>query len=163
MFARLDDFCGWLEMTPFAQLLQTTEWVIPSVQTVHILAIGMLMASMLMLNLRLLGVAFADQPLARIAARFLPGIWWSLPVLLISGALMITAEPARALQNTAFQAKMLLLLMAIGLTLTTQHRIDTNSWGEAARTRRIGVALVSMAIWVGILFAGRWIAYIRVA
>ena len=159
----LDPWCEWLERTPLAEFLQTAEWAIPTVQTIHILAIGLLMSSMLMLNLRLLGVAFAGQPLPRVAARFVPVIWWMLPVLLVSGALMITAEPARSLQNTAFQTKMLLLLMAIGLTLFTQSRVDTNSWGEGGQRWRSVFAWASMAVWVGILFAGRWIAYVRVA
>lgn len=163
MNARVDEFCSWLEQTPPALWLQSTEWAIPTVQTVHILAIGLLMSSMLMLNLRLLGLAFAEQTLPRVAARFVPVIWWMLPVLLLSGALMITAEPARSLENTAFQIKMLLLLMAIGLTLMTQSRVDTNSWGEGGSSWRAGLALASMAIWVCILFAGRWIAYVRVA
>jgi hypothetical protein len=160
---RLDPFCAWLEQTPLALWLQSTEWAIPTVQTVHILAISLLMASMLMLNLRLLNAAFAEQPLPRVAARFVPVMWWMLPVLLLSGMLMITAEPARSLQNTAFQSKMLLLLMAIGLTLFTQSRVDTNSWGAGAQHWRKGLALASLAVWIGILFAGRWIAYVRVA
>jgi hypothetical protein len=163
MTARLDAFCSWLEQTAPAQALQSTEWAIPLVQTVHILAIGLLMSSMLMFNLRLLGLAFTDQPLPRVAARFVPVIWWMLPVLFVSGALMITAEPARSLENTAFQIKMLLLLMAVGLTLFAQSRTDTNSWPAGARGRQIAMAVTSMAIWVCIVFAGRWIAYVRVA
>lgn len=162
MNARLDAFCAWLELTPLAQTLQTTEWVIPSLQILHILAIGLLMSSVLLVNLRLLNLVFADQPLARIAARFLPVIWWCLPVLLLTGMLMITAEPARSLENTAFQVKMLLLLMAVGLTLTTQLRVDTNRWG-GERALRAGIAVFSLLLWVGIVFAGRWIAYVRVA
>jgi hypothetical protein len=163
MTARLDAFCSWLEQTAPAQALQSTEWAIPLVQTVHILAIGLLMSSMLMFNLRLLGLAFTDQPLPRVAARFVPVIWWMLPVLLVSGALMITAEPARSLENTAFQVKMLLLIMAVSLTLIAQSRVDTNSWGESGKVRRTGLALASLVIWVCIVFAGRWIAYVRVA
>lgn len=163
MTARLDVFCSWLEQTPLAQALQSTEWAIPTVQTVHILAIGLLMSAMLMFNLRLLGVAFTEQTLPRVAARFVPVIWWMLPVLLLSGALMITAEPARSLENTAFQIKMLLLLMAVSLTLIAQSRVDTNSWGDTAKRRRSAVALASLALWVCIVFAGRWIAYVRVA
>jgi hypothetical protein len=163
MNARVDAFCSWLEQTPLALALQSAEWAIPTVQTVHILAIGLLMSSMLMFNLRMLGLAFTDQSLPRVTARFVPVIWWMLPVLLLSGALMITAEPARSLENTAFQIKMLLLIMAVSLTLIAQSRVDTNSWGDRGKGRRTVLALASLVIWACIVFAGRWIAYVRVA
>jgi len=116
------------------------------VQTIHILAIAAVMSSVLMLDLRLLGVVGADQPLARVASRFRPVIWWTLPILLATGAVMIIGEPARSLANSVFQLKMLLLLAAIGVTLTFH------------KGPRI-IAVLSLALWVGIVFAGRWIAY----
>ena len=142
----LDRFCSWLEQTSLSQAIQSTGWVVPAVQTIHILAIAAVMSSVLMLDLRLLGVVGADQPLARVASRFRPVIWWTLPILLATGAVMIIGEPARSLANSVFQLKMLLLLAAIGVTLTFH------------KGPRI-TAVLSLALWVGIVFAGRWIAY----
>ena len=59
---------SWLELTPFRQRLQTIEWVVPAVQTVHILAIAAVMGSMLLFNLRLLGLSGTDVPLARVSS-----------------------------------------------------------------------------------------------
>src|SRR5438552_18413903 len=108
----LDRFCSWLEQTPLSQAIQTTSWVVPSVQTIHILAIAAVMSSVLMLDLRLLGVVGRDQPLARVCARFRPVIWWALPVLLATGIVMIIGEPARSRANPIFQLQMILLLSA---------------------------------------------------
>ena len=85
----LNRFCLWLEQTSLSQVLQATSWIVPSVQTVHILALATLLASIFMINLRLLRVVARDQPLERVSARFLPVIWWALPVLLVTGAIMI--------------------------------------------------------------------------
>ncbi len=163
MQAWLDPFCAWLESTPLSHTLQSIEWIVPAVQTLHILAIGLLLSAVLMLNLRLLELACQDQPVMRIAARFLPVVWWTLPVLLVTGLLMISAEPARSLQNSAFQLKMIMLLSIVALTFAVQRRIDTNRWASSARLWRTGFALLSLLLWVGIVFAGRWIAYVRVA
>ena len=67
-------FCAWLERTPLSRQLQTIEWIVPAVQTVHLLAIAALMGATLVLNLRLLGVAGVDVPVARVFRRFIPDI-----------------------------------------------------------------------------------------
>jgi hypothetical protein len=135
------------------------------VQTVHILAVAAVVTSALMINLRLLGVRGMDQPLAAVARRFLPFIWWPLPVLLATGALLITAEPARSLENPVFVLKMGLLLAAAGVTLACQIPLRRNpEFWEISRTRkRTGqlIAVASMPLWVAIICAGRWIAYVQ--
>ena len=163
MAAWLDPFCSWLETTPLSQTLQNADWMIPAVQTVHILSIGFLLSAVLMLDLRLLNLASADQPVTRVSARFLPVVWWTLPVLLLTGVLMIAAEPARSLQNAAFQLKMALLLSIVVLTFSVQRRIDTNRWNASGKLWRTAFPLLSLLLWTGIVFAGRWIAYMRVA
>ena len=158
----LDRFCVWLEETPFSHALQTAEWVIPSVQTVHILSIGLVMSAVVLFDLRLLDLNATDQPVMRVAARFLPVLWRTLPVLLLTGLLLIVAEPARSLENGAFQLKMLLLVVSVVLTLVVQGRINTNRWNTSSVLLRKGFPLVSLLLWIGIVFAGRWIAYVRV-
>src|SRR2546422_11778399 len=88
----LDRFCAWLEQTPLSQAIQGAAWVVPSVQTVHILAIAAVMSSVLMIDLRLLGMVGRDQPLERATSRFRPGIWWTLPILLATGVVMIIGD-----------------------------------------------------------------------
>ena len=76
----LNSVCVWIDATPLSQAIQNAPWVVPTVQTVHILAIAALMASMLMINLRLVNWVGRDQPLAQVSQRFCPVIWWALPV-----------------------------------------------------------------------------------
>jgi len=90
-------------------------------------------------------------------------IWWAMPVLLASGAVMIIGEPARSLQNPVFQLKMLLVVTALALTGTLHVRLDRDpAWGESGhigRAAALWTAAASLALWTGIVFAGRWIAY----
>jgi hypothetical protein len=160
----LDHFCAWLEQTQLSQAMQVHTWIVPAVQTVHILAIAAVMSSVLMLNLRLLGIAGADQPLAGVSARFRPVIWWTLPILLVSGSMLIVGEPVRSLENAFFQIKMLLLITVIIVTLGYQAPLnkDAGYW-EASDARRGAIKLIaifSLLLWVGIVCAGRWIAYL---
>ena len=164
MHHALVTFCAWLELTPFSRLLQETEWVIPAVQTIHILSVAAVMGAMLMLNLRLLGLRGNSQPVAACAARYLPVLRSGLPVLLATGAVMISAEPARALQNPAFQLKMLLLVVVLGLCAAVARplRRDEHYWTRSAGRRGLvaGLAVLCLLLWTGIVFAGRWIAYL---
>lgn len=165
MLRSLDAFCTHLSETAVSQALQTTDWVIPAVQTVHIVAVATVMISILMVDLRLMGLAAHRQPIAAVAKRYLPPVWYALPVLLVTGATLIVAEPSRALQNPVFFLKMSLLLLAAGVTLLCQLPLskDPGYW-EGSESRRRNVRLIgflSLPLWIAILFAGRWIAYVQ--
>jgi uncharacterized membrane protein SirB2 len=153
----IDRFCHWLEETSLSLTIQSVPWIVPTVQTIHILAISTVMASALMIDLRLAGLAGLDQSQRRVFQRFLPVIWWTLAVLLVTGAIMILGEPARSLKNPIFQLKMALLVAAIAVTVILASRLRRS--GELSRKERLPLAVVSMLLWIAIVFAGRWIAY----
>jgi hypothetical protein len=161
----LDSFCDQLSATPLSQAIQTTDWVIPAVQTVHIIAVATVITSILMVDLRLMGFAARTQPIAAVANRYLPPVWYALPVLLVTGTTLIIAEPSRSLQNWVFILKMSLLLLAAGVTLICQLplRKDAGYWDESASRRRKVrlIGFLSLPLWIAILFAGRWIAYVQ--
>ncbi len=161
----LDPFCTWLAATSLSQTLQTVNWIIPTVQTVHILAVAAVVTSALMIDLRLLGIRGQDQPLSSIARRFLPFIWWPLPLLLLTGALLIIAEPARSLQNPVFLLKMGLLVAAAAVTLACQLPLRSNPvyWESSYSRKQLArlIALASIPLWAAIVCAGRWIAYVQ--
>jgi hydrogenase-4 membrane subunit HyfE len=156
----LNEFCVWLDGTPASQVVQTTAWIVPTVQTIHILAIAVVMTSALMIDLRLIGILGRDQPIERMSTRFFPAIWWVVFVLFVTGVIMIVGEPARSLQNPIFQLKMALLIVALIVTYFLQ-RLSNNKTladGNAALSAR-AMAVVSVLLWTGIIFSGRWIAY----
>jgi len=142
----LDRFCSWLEQTPLSQAIQSTGWVVSAVQTIHILAIAVVLSAVLMPDLDLLGKVGREQPFERVTSRFRPVSCCALPNILATGVVMIIGEPARSLANPVFQLKILLPLAAIAVTagLHKDSRI---------------IAILSLSLWVGIVFAGRWIAY----
>jgi len=163
----LHEFCEWLGATDVSVGIQTVNWIIPTVQTVHILCIALVISSAAMINLRLVGAVARDEPSAAIAQRYLPWIWYILPIMLITGTILVVGEPARSLENPAFQLKMLLLIGAISTMLIVQRQLrrDPLFWERSGRRRLAasGLAWMSIMLWVGIVFAGRWIAYLQTA
>jgi hypothetical protein len=152
-------FSEWLAATSFSQGIQVTTWAIPGIQTVHIVALAILFASALVFSLRIAGRGLASEPLPLLAARFTRAIWYLLGVLLLSGTLLVIAEPGRTITNPMFYTKMAMLAVVIAITL----------WLSAVARRQferpsavhVFMAALSMLLWVGIMFAGRLIAYIE--
>ena len=156
------EFCTWLANTSLSQHIQDAFWVIPTVQTLHIVSIAIVMTSMAMLDLRLVGIAGRRQSLQQMASRFLPWVWVTLVVLLCSGTILIIGEPGRELQSEMFWIKMSLLAGAIVLTLIFQTLLRRrNGFWETHRAAAVLLGTVSLLMWVGIVGAGRWIAYVE--
>jgi hypothetical protein len=152
---------AWLADTSLSHLLQNVDWLVPAIQTVHILGIAVVMAAVLMVALGAFGLHGRGQPLARTVARFAPAVYLGVPVLLLSGLLMITAEPDRALPNPAFQIKMALLVLALTLSTFAARRAQRTGRSESVPAGfglRVAAA-VALGLWLAVLVAGRWIAY----
>jgi hypothetical protein len=160
MNAWLDGPVAWLESTALHLTMQTVEWAVPTVQTVHILAIAAVFASSLALSMSALRLVGPDWSPARWGTRLNGWIVWGLVVLLVSGVLMIFGEPGRSLHNALFQTKMVLLVLALVLFAALargMRRVDQPGGPVPPAVRLTAVLLI--ADWVAIIICGRWIAY----
>jgi hypothetical protein len=166
--ALLIEFSRWLGATSLSHTIQTAGWIIPTLQVIHILSVAVVFSSAVLVNLRIFGLFERDEPLRDIARRFLTWIWPVLVILLVTGSLLIIGEPRRSLVNPTFYIKMALLLAAILITAGLQVLLaaapaagETDPSEKALPRRMAGrvLATVSILVWCGILFAGRWIAY----
>jgi hypothetical protein len=164
--AIIGDIAKWLAATSLSHAIQTAGWIIPALQTIHILAIATLFFSAVIVDLRLWGVLQRDVRPGEIARRFLPVIWPTVLVLLITGSFLIIGEPRRSLLNTTFYLKMTLLVLAIVVTVLLQWslRAAPEFWEKDRGGRIVArfAATLSILLWCCIIFAGRWIAYTQV-
>lgn len=164
MLTSLHELGLWLASTRLSELIQTHYWVIPAVQSVHIVTVAVVVTATFLVSLRILGVFDRSEPVAALARRFLPSIWYALVVLLVSGLILIIGEPERALTNPMLGLKMLMLVTVSGLTATLQHPLIADGFYWEASPRRLWfsrvIAVLSLVLWSGIVFAGRWIAYV---
>lgn len=156
------DFVNWLAATKASAVIQNVTWIIPAVQSLHILTVCVVMSSVLLLNLRLVGVIGGGEAADVFTRRYLPWVWISICVLACTGAILIVGEPNRDLNNPTFWRKMLLLAVAVTLTFILERPVLHNAgFWERGWRRPAARALAALALlcWVGIVFAGRWIAY----
>jgi len=154
----------WLSEAPASVAIREFDWLVPLLQTIHILAIATVVSSVFMIDLRILRVA-KSQSIVDTAGRFVPWIWAGLGLLAASGTMLIVGEPQRSLPNPAFQIKMLLLALAIAAICAFQFSLRRNAafWDDDGPMKPIkqGLALGIFALLCAIAFAGRLIAYMQ--
>lgn len=147
---------GWL-----AQMPKLVGPVYPWISAGHILALGLLIGSIVALDLRLLGL-FRQLPLAATAAMLVPLAGWGLTASILTGLLLFSVQPSHYLDNPAFVLKLSLiaagLINALFLHLQTGWRRLEHAV-EASTTVKISAA-ASLLIWISAVFAGRWIAFL---
>src|SRR3954464_6734708 len=103
-------FSEWLYGTGVSSAIRDNFWVVPVVQSFHIIAIAVVVGSALVTELRIAGVVAPDESMSVVARRYLPWMWRALAVLLVTGLIMLIGEPDRTLTNTPFWIKMALVV-----------------------------------------------------
>ncbi|HEY6619103.1 MAG TPA: DUF6644 family protein [Steroidobacteraceae bacterium] len=160
----IQEFCDWLSTTGISVAFQSANWFVPTVQTVHIISIAILLTSVYVVSFRLIGVTRGRQPLAVLIAKSTPWVWTTLCVLLGTGILLTITEPARELLNWVFRLKMLMVaaLAAILLVVQIRMRRSPDYWTESPARRLVAraIGIAAVLIGAGIVTAGRWIAYV---
>jgi hypothetical protein len=160
----MQQFSDWLAATSVSQLFAGLSWFVPTVQTLHILSIAVVVTTLGMLDFRLLRLIRSGPPLQTLAGSFIPWTWRALGVLLATGLLLIITEPTRELMNDAFRLKMLLVLALVVLTFVFQaaNTREPGYWSASPARRRFGAVLgiASLVLCVSIVVAGRLIAYL---
>ena len=148
----------WLYGTAVSSAIRDTDWIVPTVQAVHICAITVVVGSALVTELRVAGVVAPDESLNVVAQRYLPWMWRALAVLVATGLVMVVGEPERVLGNWVFWIKM--SLVALGVLLSVSLRRPLLRAADAPPRRPAkALAWLLLILWVGVIFSGRWIAY----
>jgi hypothetical protein len=151
-------FCEWCNASSFGHAIRDSVWAFPCVEIFHLLALAVLGGSMLVLNMRLVGIAFRTDSVSALARELRPWIIGSILVMLVSGFLLFSTEAVKMYGNWAFQAKMSFLLLAILFTFTLHSRVTHRESASAAV--RWSTAILSLLLWTGVGLGGRALGYV---
>jgi hypothetical protein len=160
----LKQFADWLYTTAPSRFIQGQEaWMIPTIQSIHIVGIGLVVGSVLMITMRIFGWAGVDQTLRQTHDRFGPWLTGSLWLMAVTGLLMVIGEPPRELLAFSFWVKMGLVavVVAIAAFFNATLRKYEQDWEETRIHRGSTklLAAVTLVLLVCIIFLGRFIAY----
>lgn len=153
------DYLVWLEETPFSTWMRESGPAFFSTLVFHSVAMGFVVGVHVATNLRILGVA-PRIPLS-LMRRFFPVLWVSLVVVSLSGALLLTAYPAKALTNPVFYIKLATILTALCITRSLAIGVlkdPGHDAGRAPKKARV-LAAFSLLLWAGAVTSGRLLAY----
>ena len=156
-------FWQWLQDHPLAQHIGYTWWF-PLLESIHVIAVGLVVGSILTVDLRLLGLAALRYPVSQVTRRLVPWTWAAFVVAAVTGFGMFVTRAPAYVENPAFQIKFLLLPLACLNMAVFQFRTfrGVADWDTAQATpvaaRVAGGA--SLLLWAGVVFAGRWTGHI---
>lgn len=157
------DFWLSLEMLPFTQEIGATAWF-PFIESIHVLSITLMLGAILMVDLRVLGLAAKSYPVSTMARELVP--WSGIAFLLATatGVAMFMTRAASHVDNTAFQIKMVLLLLG-GINILVFHTQEKALLQSLDVTFPVPLrakvcAGISLFVWVGAMVAGRWVGHL---
>jgi len=146
------------EDSPTRLLARISPWLFPAIESAHLLGLCALGGTLLVVDLRMLGVGLTNQSLNTLAAAVHPWFKASLALIVSTGALLFASEAPRVLHTPSFWVKIGTLPVAIVYTFTVRNRVAAQSGSETSRiTRR--TATVSLLLWLTVAAAGRWIGF----
>ena len=156
--------CEWLEASSPAVAISESLWLFPTIETVHVLALTLVIGSIAMLDLRLLGVSTRHRGVMGLADETLAWTWGAFIVAAISGSLMFISAATRYYDNVPFRFKIALLALAganMAIFHFTAYRA-VHAWNMTLPTpvaARVAASL-SLLFWIGVVVAGRWVGFV---
>lgn len=159
----LDALMDWIAAQPGSIALHESLYAYTWIETAHVLGITLFVGTIAMVDLRLLGLAFARTPVSQMNTRILPWTVTGFVLMIATGLLLFYAIPVRSFHSLWFRMKVVLLLLA-GINIFIFHwRVERDRvrWDQAARPPLVArvSALLSLALWAGVIITGRMIAY----
>jgi hypothetical protein len=154
---------GALESMPIALAMRHELWLYPIVEIVHITGFVILVGSIVVLDLRLLGLSRALR-VSMLTRHVLPWSVAAFALIVPTGLMMFMAHASDFITNRAFQLKLLLIMLA-GINAAAFHVGVYRSvarWDEQATppvAARVH-ALASLLLWISVLACGRLLAYL---
>ena len=152
--------CQWIDSTRFSALMRAN-WAFSTFDVIHTLGIILVAGTIMLVDLRLLGLGLRSVPIVQVVNRIVPSTLWGFGLMLVSGGLLFCSEAVKMYQSPAFRIKMVLLALA-GLNALIFHRTvyrDASNWKSVAPLRARAAGLLSLIFWIAIIAAGRAIAY----
>jgi len=156
--------CEWLQALPWASGIKESSWQFPVIESIHSLAISVMIWPAALVDLRLLGLTMRGRKVSAVTGQFLPWVWIGFTVMIMSGTLLFAAEAVKCYKSPFFRIKLILIAVA-GLNALLFHKTvfgehaaswDTD-WRLPGRARFAGAC--SLLVWIGVIAMGRGLAY----
>ena len=152
------DFCVWVQYSPLLSAMRGSPWIFPVIASIHLMGLALIGGSVLVVDLRLLGLGLWRQPVAQVARDAERWLLLSLVVLLPTGILQFMCfAGTKYYYLKAFWVKMAALPLALVFTFAVRRKVAMADETRMSPAWRKLVAVVSLSLWSSVAIAGRWI------
>ncbi|MFC4313169.1 DUF6644 family protein [Steroidobacter flavus] len=160
----LEDTLATIENLRLATAIREEGLLFPWIESIHVLALVLVVGFILIVDLRLIGLASKKRGVAQLASNALPITWGAFAVAVISGSLLFISNAVSYWDNVFFQIKLVLILLA-GVNMFAFHHLvahDMSEWQTPDTTPVLAKAAgaISMLLWIGVVICGRWIGFV---
>ena len=149
----------WLETLWLGRTVVGSLWLFPVIESVHLLALSVLGGSILLVDLRMLGVGLKNYSVPAIARDARPFMIGAIVVMIATGIPLFLAEAIKCYYSQSFWVKMTTLAIALVFTFTIRTRVTRSESVRNTARRQMLVGALSIALWVTVAAAGRWIGF----
>ena len=146
-------FCDWLQHAWWVTAINNSIVASVLVELTHYFGFFLLVGTIVMVNLRVLGLAGRRQNITLLAEQLFPLMWMGLGFSVLSGFILFAGDAATFLPNPVFHAKMLVLLLAVVFGVIVQRNVRKWDPMPAIPIGAKFVSLVSMVLWIGVILA----------
>jgi len=150
-------FFEWCESTVIASTIQNSLWLFPVIEAVHLLGLCLLGGSILLVDLRLMGVGLTRQTISELNTQVRPWLIGAVTVMIVTGVSLFLSEAIKCYYNQAFWVKITTLPLALSFTFLVRDRVARADSKVAYINAATGVT--SVVLWFIVAAAGRWIGY----
>lgn len=147
------------EASAIGTAVRQSLWLFPVIECIHLLALSLLGGTVLAVDLRMLGFGLRSQPSSELVRKLQPWMVGGLLTSIVTGILMLLSEAIKCYYSPPFWYKMTFLALATIFTFTVRRIVAHAEPGRFAPALVRLTALVSLALWFGVGFSGRWIAF----
>ena len=153
------EFCRWLQYSAPLHAMRDSPIFFPIVATIRLMGLALIGGAVLVVDLRLLGLALQNQPVAGLAHDAERWLFRGLVVMVTTGILLFMCFATKYYYLTFFWVKMAALIAVIVFTRSVHRRVALAKDGDVSPIRRKVVALVSMFLWTTVAVGGRYIGF----
>ena len=145
-----------LAYDPASNPLNNNEWSFPLAECVHIATFAMSVGTIAMVDFCMLGIGLRKQTPAQLLKE--TSLWTlaGLIVTISAGLVIFSTDPVRYYYNWSFRYKVICLAVSILYNYTIHRKV---AMSDSPPIVRQVVALVSLALWISIVFSGIFYAF----
>jgi hypothetical protein len=149
----------WFYATPIGDGIRNSTWLFPVIEAFHLLGLGLVAGSVLLVDLRLLGMGLSKQPAAQLWASARPWLLGGVTLMFASGIPLFLSESIKCLYSFPFWVKMTSLFLVLLFTFTVLRRVtQARTTSDQPLSGRV-TAIISLVLWFGVAWGGRWIGF----